>query len=107
MTRPEVLAVLRVLSAAWPAHPLTDDTIELWVRTLATDDAAAAMAAAERLVATEQWFPSLARLREAMRGERTRSAAKALPAPTRAGETPPEVVPARIAALRSVLRSRS
>lgn len=72
MTGDEIEAVLAQLQAAYPAQAekLTNDVYALWANTLDRENADAVFNAVERWIATEEWWPSVARLREMIREER-------------------------------------
>lgn len=62
MDRADALRVLRVLTAAFPTHPITEDTTELYVRTLIerAPDVATALAVVMDWSTTQLYFPKIA-----------------------------------------------
>lgn len=67
MTRNEIQRVLGYLAAAHPTFDLNEATVAVYAESLATVEPAHAMDAACRLVTSEKWFPSVARLLEEVR----------------------------------------
>lgn len=65
MTRNEVAALLAVCAAAFPHVRVTKETATIYAEMLADLDAEPAMRAVRRLIASSQYFPSIAAIREA------------------------------------------
>jgi hypothetical protein len=60
VTREQALVVLGALAAAYPAHPVGADTVELYVRGMtALDDVEALQAAAQEWIAGQDRYPTL------------------------------------------------
>ena len=57
----ETAAVVAYLSAAWPAIPVAKETVQVWHEQMRHVDPDAGLAAARRIVATEDRFPSIGR----------------------------------------------
>ena len=55
--------ILAYLSAAWPRYELHEETIRVWVDQLRSVDFEAAQVAARRIVAEDDWFPAVSRLK--------------------------------------------
>ena len=64
MTKTEVAALLAVCSAAFPHVSVTKETAAVYAEMLADLEYRAALAAVKRLIATSQYFPSVAAIRE-------------------------------------------
>lgn len=62
----EARIVLDVLLAAWPRTDMPEDTARLWMKVLGEMRYDAATAAAETIVRTDNYFPSISRLRSAV-----------------------------------------
>lgn len=62
----ETAEVLAYLSAAYPKYELFEETVAVWADQLERTDFGVAKAAAKKLVATDQFFPSVARFREVL-----------------------------------------
>lgn len=89
MNERETSAVLAMLSAAWPNHELTKPTIALWARHLQHTVPADAMAAADLIVKTDEWFPSIARFMETVRARARSRVGHSQTAAIGAGDDPP------------------
>ena len=63
-TEGEILAVLSLLSAAYPAFDMTEETVAVYVMTLADLDAEILKASALQHIAESRFFPSVAEIRE-------------------------------------------
>lgn len=63
MTEQEALKVYGLLAAAWPAWKATDATVDLWTVMLADLDYTATVAAVRAMVALEDGWPSVAKVR--------------------------------------------
>ena len=59
--------ILAYLSAAWPRYELHEETIRVWVDQLRSVDFGAAQQAARRIVAEDDWFPAVSRLKSLCR----------------------------------------
>lgn len=70
MKRDEAAQVLDLLTAAYPSQELADGTVALWLKALTQVDAADAKATASRIVASSEFFPSMAKFREQLAAER-------------------------------------
>jgi hypothetical protein len=64
VTPDQTRQLLRLLTAAWPREPLSDETAALWSAALAAIDHSDAMGAAGQLIAESKYFPSMAEFRE-------------------------------------------
>lgn len=64
MTNDEALRIVTLMAAAHPAWKATEATVGLWCDMLADIDAQVGMAAARRLVATSDEWPSIPALRQ-------------------------------------------
>ena len=64
MTKTEVAALLAVCAAAYPHVNVTRETAAVYAEMLADLDYADALAAVKRLIATSQFFPTVAAIRE-------------------------------------------
>jgi hypothetical protein len=62
----ETAEVLAYFSAAYPKYELFEETVAVWADQFDQTDFAVAKAAAKKLVATDQFFPSVARFREVL-----------------------------------------
>lgn len=60
----ETAEVLGYLASAWPRYELTEETVKVWVDQFSHVDFEVAQRAAKALVASDEWFPSVARFRE-------------------------------------------
>jgi len=87
MTRTEALSILRRLTAAWPSHELTDDTVAVWVDYLRDVNAEAGRTAALELIGHLEWFPTVVAFRRhavaVLRREQAKVRALPEPAPDR------------------------
>lgn len=66
MNRSEAKEILDLLVAAWPSVDMPANTAGLWLKVLGSFDAAAGRAAAESVIDTEKYFPTIARFREGL-----------------------------------------
>lgn len=62
MTANEVVALLAYMSAAWPNVEITEDTARLWSKHLDRLNGEDALAAADTLIRSSDFFPSVAQL---------------------------------------------
>lgn len=60
----ETAEILGYLAAAWPKYELAEETVAVWVDQFANVDFEVAQSAAKAVVASDEWFPSVARFRE-------------------------------------------
>jgi len=61
--RSDCLALMTLLTAAYPRQELSQETTEVYVQYLQDLELKAARAAIDRLVATSEWFPTVAEIR--------------------------------------------
>lgn len=69
MNEREVATVLGIFHAAFPAAQITEQTPMVWASKLAGIDLRDGMAAADSLIGTAKFFPSLAEFLESVRSE--------------------------------------
>lgn len=62
----ETAQVLGYLSAAYPRNELHEETVLVWIDQFENADPAMALRAAKRIVASDEWFPSISRFREVL-----------------------------------------
>jgi hypothetical protein len=60
VTQTEAATILAYLASAWPRTSLPDETVKVWARHMESLDFETAMRAAEALVDSSSWFPSVA-----------------------------------------------
>lgn len=74
MERADALRIMQLLTAAYPTHPLTADTTELYVATMMsrTPDVTIAFSVAQDWTTAQLYFPKLAEFLEAYGSEATR-----------------------------------
>lgn len=65
MNPSEAKAILTTLTTAWPNADLPDETLRTWSQMLAAIPYQSAAAAADAVIRSDNWFPSIARFREA------------------------------------------
>lgn len=63
MKASETKALVAVLKSAYPRQPITPDTLALYAEMLADLDSVQSMAAVKRLIASHQFFPTVAEIR--------------------------------------------
>lgn len=73
MNADEADRVLASLSAAWPTMDISAATAMTWYDHLADIPVECGAEAARQIVASDRWFPSLARFREVALAERRRT----------------------------------
>ncbi len=64
MTPQETVAVLAILSSAYPDKELTEEETSTWERHLATVNYDVALETAERLIDHQKWFPRISEFRQ-------------------------------------------
>jgi hypothetical protein len=62
----ETAEVLGYLSAAFPKYEMFEETVNVWSDQFSDTNFEAAQRAAKNVVASDQWFPSVARFREVL-----------------------------------------
>ena len=62
----ETAEVLGYLSAAYPRNELHEETVLVWIDQFDKTDFGLAVKTAKRIVATDEWFPTIARFREVL-----------------------------------------
>jgi hypothetical protein len=65
----ETAEILGYLSAAYPKHEMFEETVTVWSDQFVHTDFEAAQRAAKRVVAADQWFPTVARFIEILAAE--------------------------------------
>lgn len=65
----EVAEILGYLAAAFPKHEMPEETVRVWCDQFASLDYGVAQRAAKRVVADDEWFPTIARFREVVATE--------------------------------------
>lgn len=63
MTHDQALAVYALIAAAWPAWKANEGTVGVWIDMLADLDYEPCVQAAKELIATDEGWPSIAKLR--------------------------------------------
>jgi hypothetical protein len=66
----EIRSVLTMLTTAWPHADLPDETLRTWSQMLAVLPYQPALAAADAVIRSDNFFPSIARFREAFGSQR-------------------------------------
>jgi|688.fasta_scaffold01756_40 hypothetical protein len=61
MNSREVGEILGYLSAAWPKYELFPETVKVWIDQFSETDFEVAQKAARKVVAEDNWFPSVSR----------------------------------------------
>lgn len=89
MNTTETAQLLAYLVSAWPNQNLPDATGKLWATQLATVHLEDAQTAAQSVVASSKWFPTVAEFLEHVQAARTARLAR---------ETPPALVEGRLPA---------
>jgi|688.fasta_scaffold26457_9 hypothetical protein len=69
----ETAEVLAYLSAAYPRTDLHEETVLVWIDQFGNADYELAVRVAKRIVASDEWFPTVARFREVLGIELRRS----------------------------------
>lgn len=82
MNSTEAREILSTLTTAWPNADLPDETLRTWSKMLAALPYQPAAAAADAVIRTDNFFPSIARFREAFGSQRRDQHAEWTPSPT-------------------------
>lgn len=74
MNKSETVAILAVISAAWPSRNgqswVTPEVIDIWSEMFAADDPREVTAAVKGMISTQKFMPTIADVKEAMQKQR-------------------------------------
>lgn len=69
MNSQEAQAVLRMCAGVYPNTEVTSDMVEMWTNGFATTEAQTVAAAVDEWILTNEWWPTIAGIRDVMRGQ--------------------------------------